>query len=171
MACSESKTAQGQACGHPQGLSKASSINDCGGLMGEPINRERREFEKFGTSKVVGVINDKAQVDTARVALNSIGITDSMIEVFCGLEGEHSLDLKGESHGFLDHINRVLEHFLLVDGLHMDRYERELLAGRCVIQVYTTNSQTREQANGILKSCGAHFINAYGQWATEVLAP
>lgn len=125
--------------------------------MEETPNKKRREFEKLGTSKVVGVINDKAQVDTARVALTSIGITDVMIEVFCGLEGEHNLDLKGESHGFLDHINRILEHFLLVDGLHMDRYEQELLAGRCVIQVYTTDSQTREQAHETLKSCGAQL--------------
>ena len=139
--------------------------------MEKTPNKKRREFEKLGTSKVVGVINDKAQVDAARMALTSIGITDAMIEVFCGLEGEHNLDLKGESHGFLDHINRILEHFLLVDGLHMDRYEQELLAGRCVIQVYTTDSQTREQAHEILKSCGAHFINAYGQWTTEVLVP
>jgi hypothetical protein len=72
--------------------------------MEEAPNKARREFEKFGTSKVVGVINDKAQVDTTRVALNSIGITDAMIEVFCGLEGERNLDLKGESHGFLDHV-------------------------------------------------------------------
>jgi hypothetical protein len=157
--------------GHPQSLNKADSKNDWGGLMRQSTNRERREFEKFGTSKVVGVINDKTQIDTARMALTSIGITDAMIEVFCGLEGEHNLDLKGESHGFLDHINRSLEHFLLVDGLHMDRYEQELLAGHCVVQVYITDSRTREQVREILKSCGAHFINAYGQWTTKALVP
>jgi hypothetical protein len=139
--------------------------------MGDTPKKERREFEKYGVSKVVGVIDDKTEADTARLALTSIGIPDAMIEVFCGLEGEHNLDLKGESHGFLDHIGRILEHVLLVDSLHMDRYEKELLSGHCVIQVYTTDSQTREQAREILKSCGAHFINAYGQWTTEVLAP
>lgn len=139
--------------------------------MEETPNKKRREFEKIGTSKVVGVIDDKARVDTARVALTSIGITDAMIEVFCGLEGEHNLDLKGESHGFLDHINRKLHHFMLMEGLHMDRYEKELLAGRCIIQVYTTDSQIREEAHEILKSCGAHFINYYGPWTTEVLDP
>ena len=134
-------------------------------------NKKRRAFHEFGTSKVVGVIDDKAKVDAARVALTSIGITDAMIEVFCGLEGERNLDLKGESHGFLDYINRIYEHFLLVDGLHMDRYEKELLAGHCVIQVYTSDSEAREQAKDVLMASGAHFINAYGQWATEVLVP
>ena len=134
-------------------------------------NKKRRGFHEFGTNKVIGVIDDVANVDAARAALTSIGITDAMIEVFCGLEGEHNLDLKGESHGFLDHINRILEHFLLVDGLHMDRYEKELLSGHCVIQVYTSDSEAREQAKDLLKSSGAHFINAYTQWTTEVLVP
>ena len=134
-------------------------------------HKQRREFHEFGTSKVVGVIDDKANVDAARVALTSIGITDAMIEVFCGLEGERNLDLKGESHGFLDHISRIYEHSLLVDGLHMDRYDKELLAGHCVIQVYTSDSEVREQAKELLKSGGAHFINAYTQWTTEVLVP
>ena len=134
-------------------------------------HKKRRAFHEFGTSKVVGVIDDKANVDAARVALTSIGITDAMIEVFCGLEGERNLDLTGESHGFLDHINRIYEHFLLVDGLHMDRYEKELLAGHCVIQVYTADSEAREQAKDLLKASGAYFINAYTQWTTEVLVP
>ena len=134
-------------------------------------HKKRREFHEFGTSKVVGVIDDEAKVDAARIALTSIGITDAMIEVFCGLEGERDLDLKGESHGFLDHISRIYEHFLLVDGLHMDRYEKELLAGHCVIQVHTSNSEAREQAKDLLKASGAHFINAYTEWTTEVLVP
>ena len=139
--------------------------------MEKILHKKRREFDEFGISKVVGVIDDKANVDAARVALASIGITDAMIEVFCGLEGERNLDLKGESHGFLDHINRLYQHSLLVDGLHMDRYETELLAGHCVIQVYTSDSEAREQAKDLLKAGGAHFINAYTQWTTEVLVP
>ncbi|HMG75260.1 MAG TPA: hypothetical protein VK582_17305 [Pyrinomonadaceae bacterium] len=134
-------------------------------------NKKRRGFHEFGTSKVVGVIDDKSKADAARVALTSIGITDVMIEVFCGLEGERNLDLKGESHGFLDHISRIYEHVRLVDGLHMDRYEKELLAGHCVIQVYTGDSEAREQAKDMLKASGAHFINAYTAWTTEVLVP
>ena len=146
-------------------------ISGCEELMEVTPHKKHREFHEFGTSKVVGVIDDKAKVDAARVALTSIGITDAMIEVFCGLEGERNLDLKGESHGFLDHIRRIYEHFLLVDGLHMDRYEKELLAGHCVIQVYTSDSEAREQAKDLLKASGAHFINAYTEWTTEVLVP
>lgn len=77
-------------------------------------NQKRRGFHEFGTNKVIGVMDDKAKVDAARAALTSIGITDAMIEVFCSLEGERNLDLKGESHGFLDHIGRIFEHVRLV---------------------------------------------------------
>ena len=134
-------------------------------------NQRRGGFHDFGTNKVVGVIDDVAKVDAARAALTSIGITDAMIEVFCGLKGERNLDLKGKSHGFLDHISRIFEHVRQVDGSHMDRYEKELLAGHCVIQVYAGDSDAREQAKELLKASGAHFINAYTAWTTEVLVP
>lgn len=134
-------------------------------------NQKRTGFHDFGSNKVVGVIDDVAKVDAARAALTSIGITDAMIQVFCSLEGERNLDLKGESHGFLDHISRMLEHVRQVDGSHIDRYEKELLAGHCVIQVYTSDSEAREQAKDLLEANGAHFINAYTAWTTEVLVP
>lgn len=134
-------------------------------------NQKRRGFHDFGANKVIGVIDDVAKVDAARAALTSIGITDAMIEVFCGLEGERNLDLKGESHGFLDHLSRMYEHVRQVDGSHMDRYEQELLAGHCVIQVYAGDSDAREQAKELLKASGAHFINAYTALTTEVLVP
>ena len=140
-------------------------------LMEVTPNKKRRGFHEFGTSKVVGVIDVKANADAALSALTSIGITDATVEVFCGLEGERNLDLKGESHGLLDHISRIFEHARLVDGSHMDRYEKELLAGHCVIHVYTTDSEAREQAKDLLKASGAHFINAYTAWTTEVLVP
>jgi hypothetical protein len=63
-------------------------------------------------------------VDTACAALTSAGFTNDMIEVFCGLEGEHGLDLKGELHGYLHHVKRKLQHFMLAQGLAMDRYEQ-----------------------------------------------
>ena len=134
-------------------------------------NQKRRGFHDFGTNKVVGVIDDLARVDGACAALASIGISDAMIEIFCGLEGERNLDLRGESHGFLDHLSRIFEHVRLVDGAHMDRYEKELLAGHCVIHVYTSDSDSREQAKELLEENGAYFINAYTAWTTEVLVP
>jgi hypothetical protein len=53
----------------------------------------------------------------------------------------------------------------------MDRYEKELLAGHCVIHVYTSDSEAREKAEDLLKASGAHFINACSAWTTEVLVP
>jgi len=137
--------------------------------MEDTPNKERKESVDYRTRKVVGIIDDKAQVDAARVALTAAGFTDDLIEVFCGPEGERDLDLRGEWHGVSDHINRILHHVLLVEGLNMDRYEQALLAGQCVIQVYTTDSHTQEQAHEILKSHGGHYINVYGFWAMERL--
>jgi hypothetical protein len=138
--------------------------------MEDASNKEGEEFSNYRTSKVVAIIDDKAQADTACAALTSAGFTKDMIEVFCGLEGAHELDLEGESHDYLQHVKRKLQHFMLMQGLAMDRYERALLDGHCVIQV-RTDSNSREQAHEILKSSGAHFINFFGQLIKEVLEP
>lgn len=138
--------------------------------MKDTPNKEGEEFYNYQTSKVVGIIDDKTQVDALCVALTSAGFTSDMVEVFVGLEGEHDLDIKGESHGYLQHIKRKLQHFMLMQGEQMDRYERALLAGYCVIQVHT-DFHNRKQAHEILKSCGAYFINYYGPLIAEVLEP
>jgi hypothetical protein len=137
--------------------------------MEHTSQKARKGSLDYRTHKVVGIIDDKAQADAARVALISVGFTDDMIEVFCGLEGERDLDLRGESHGVLDHVNRVLHHVLWMEGLNMDRYEQALLAGQCVIQVYTTDSHASEQAHEIIKSHSGHYIHVYGFWETERL--
>ena len=133
-------------------------------------SKEEKEFPSYITSKVVAIIDDKAQVETACAALTSAGFTNDMIEVFCGLEGEHDLDLKGESHGYLHHLKRKLVHFMQMQSLAMDRYERALLTGHCVIQVHT-DSNSWKQAHEILKSSSGHFIYFYGQLTNELLEP
>ncbi len=138
--------------------------------MEDAPNKEGKEFSNHRTSQVVAIIDDKAQVDSASAALTSAGFTNDMIEVFCGLEGAHDLDLEGESHDYLQHVKRKLQHFMQMQGVQMDRYERALLTGHCVIQV-RTDSNCREQAHEILKSSGGHFINFYGQLIKEVLEP
>jgi hypothetical protein len=130
--------------------------------------KERKEFVDYNTNKVVGIIDDKARADTACMALISAGFTDDMIEVFCGLEGEHDLDLRGRSHGVIDHMNRIFHHVRLMEGRSMDRYEQALLAGQCVIQVYMSDSESQDKAHQIIKSNGGHYINGYGFWAMEL---
>ena len=145
-------------------------IENYGRLMEDPSNREDQNFSNYPTSRVVAIFDGKAEVDTACAALTSAGFSDDMIEVFCGQEGAHELDLQGEWHDYLQHVKRRLQHFMLMQGLAMDRYEKALLLGQCVIQVHT-DSDSRELAHEILKSSGGHFINFYGQLIKEVLEP
>lgn len=138
--------------------------------MEDTPNKEGEEFYNYRTSKVVAIVDNKAQADAATVALARTGFTDDVVEVFIGLKGEHDLDLKGEYHGYLHHVRRKLHHFMLMEGLQMDCYERSLLAGCCVIQVHT-DFHNKEQAHERLKSCGGRFINFYGHLTTQVLEP
>lgn len=131
--------------------------------------KERKESVGYRTHKVVGIIGDKAQIDAACVALTSAGFSDDMIEVFCGLEGERDLDLRGGPPRTLASEPHVTPRSIGGELKHGSCYEEALLAGRCVIQVYMTDKHDQEQALEILKSHGGHYINAYGFWAMERL--
>ena len=139
--------------------------------MEDAPNKESKEFNNNRTSEVIAIIDDKTQAQTAYAALTAAGFTDDAVKLFCGLKGERNLDLKGEHHGFLQHIKRKIQHSLLTtEGVQMDYYEQELLAGCCVIQV-NTDFRNWEQAHEILKLSGGRYINFYGLLTGEVLEP
>jgi len=136
--------------------------------MNDTFNQKQASLADLCTSKVVGIIDDQNQVEAAQAALVAAGFADHLIEVFCALEGERELDLRGEHHGFLHHLNCKLHHFQLLEGRLMDGYEKALLAGQCVIQVHT-DPFCWEDAHQALKASGARFINFYGLLTTQVL--
>ena len=137
--------------------------------MEDTPDKESEDYN-YQTSKVVAIIDDKDQANAAFLALTAAGFTSDTVKLFCGLKGERDLDLKGEHHGFSQHLKREFHHFMQAEGLQMDYYERELLAGCCVLQV-DTDFHNWEKAHEILKSSGGRFINFYGLLLTKVLEP
>ena len=138
--------------------------------MQDTFNRERAEIVDFCTSKVIGIIDERDQVESALRALLAAGFAERLIEVFCSLEGEHELDLRGEYHGFWHRFKSKLHHFQLLEERQLDAYENALLAGCCVVQVHT-NPFCWKDAHQVLKSSGVRFINFYGQLTTQTLEP
>ena len=49
-------------------------------------------------------------------------------------------------------------------------YEAELAQGHLVVDVTVHGRQERETVVQVLRSYGAHFINAYGPWTIESVA-
>lgn len=126
------------------------------------------EVKNLETSKILAVFSDSAQSDAARVALLDVGFSDASVGSYGGPEGQRDLDLKGEHHGVWHHLQQQWHHVMLVEGLQLVHYEKELEAGNWIVQVHT-DSNTWELAHSILKSSGGRFINFYGLLLTKVL--
>jgi hypothetical protein len=56
---------------------------------------------------------------------------------------------------------------LTTEGDHLRHYEAELVRGHLVVDVTVHGRRKRDTVGQILRSYGAHVINAYGPWTIE----
>jgi hypothetical protein len=117
--------------------------------------------------RVVAVFDSQSNLQTAIDELISSGFAQ-LFDAVCGTAGARLIDFSGENRGYLARMSHALHH-MTVEGDYMDRYERELQAGHCIITVETKSDERRERAQEILHTHGAHFINHFGVWAVEAI--
>ncbi len=79
------------------------------------------------------------------------------------------IDADGVHGGGVKQALRALQGFT-TEGDHLRHYEEELVRGHLVVDVTVHGRQKRDTVVQILRSCGAHFINAYGPWTIESVA-
>ncbi len=72
-------------------------------------------------------------------------------------------------HGPLARISHAFHH-LTVEGEHMHHYQRELLAGYCIVMVRTKDADERQRALAVVSAHAGHFINQFGYWAVETVS-
>ena len=118
------------------------------------------------TNRVMAVIDDAGNAQAAVETLERAGIEERELADLSGVEGIRQIDSEGVHSGGVKHLLRALQH-LSVEGDHLRRYEAELASGHHVVDVRVHGSGNRESIVQILRSHGAHFINAYGQWTIE----
>jgi hypothetical protein len=83
--------------------------------------------------------------------------------------GLRAREIEGARSGGVTHALRALQR-LTVEGHRLRRYEAELARGHLFVDVAVHGRQKRDKVVQILRSHGAHFINAYGQWTIESVA-
>jgi hypothetical protein len=132
---------------------------------------EKPDFIAYPTNKVIGFIDDPSDAQAALRDLNAAGFTADEIEVLTGEEGARRIDVTGREHGLLARIVRSIQKLSNYESEHIKRHEQELLAGHFGIGVTPKRESDREQIAQILKSHNGHFINYYGEWAMQRLAP
>ena len=124
----------------------------------------------FPYNSVVGIIDDRAQLEAAVQALLAAGFAEAEVRVLAGAAGVRQIDATGERKGLLARL------FRLVDALgeereHTARHVAALEAGHFVVTVDAPDDQAKGRARDALVAHGGHFISYYSRWATEDLAP
>lgn len=133
----------------------------------EQLSGER--LLNYGRARLVAVFDSPSGLQSAIEQLTEAGLA-KLFDAQCGIAGARLIDFSGENHGYLGSLSHSLHH-LTVEGEYMDRYERELQAGRCIITVQTHGLEDRNRILDILKNSGGHYINHFGLWAVETVQP
>jgi hypothetical protein len=123
----------------------------------------------YSHSRLVAVIDAPKDVQATVDDLRAAGFAESF-DVHCGSAGARLIDFSGSEHGTLGRISHAL-HTLTVEGAHMDHYERELVAGHCVIMVRTDSAERRQRGLDILTAHGGRFINQFSLLTVETVQP
>ena len=107
------------------------------------------DFLTYPLHKLASVFDSEEAMNAAVDELKENGFSADVIEAFCGLEGEHRMDFTGADHGFWSSILRNVQH-VGPDRTYLDRYERHLHDGHCMVLVSVTNQVKKERAARIL---------------------
>jgi hypothetical protein len=131
----------------------------------------RQRLIGYPAGRLLAVVDDPAAVDRAIEALAAAGIEPERVERLTGGEAASAFDATGSEHGVLARVRRAFE-FSLVDQLpDLAWYAAAAREGRTVLSVPARDSRAGRRAAGILAAAGAHFINRYGRFETEDIAP
>jgi hypothetical protein len=119
------------------------------------------DFLTYPIHKVVSVFENPDDVVAAVEELKSHGFKEDDIEAFCGVKGEERMDFEGTRHGVWTTLLRTLQH-VGPDRTYMERYEKHLHDGHCMIMVSVTNKGRKESAAAVLHRHTSERVTYFG---------
>ena len=124
---------------------------------------------RYPSGWTLAVLDDHDAAEAAVRALAATGIDgEDLLVIDAGGAG---IDRLGSSAGLAGRLRRVVQ-FMTMDQLpDLHVYELALAQGKAVVGVRVADSEDRRKAIASLQRQGAHFINRFGAWATEEIAP
>lgn len=124
------------------------------------------DFITYPLHKVVTIFDEPNAMEAAVKDLRANGIQDEEIEAFCGHEGEKRLDFTGARHGVLATILRSLQH-IGPDRTYLERYERHLAEGHCMVMVSVDSTLKKERVARILHNHTDERVTYFGLLAVD----
>jgi hypothetical protein len=118
----------------------------------------------------LAVVDDRAEADNAAADLRERGVETDDLIVIAGQDAV-GMERLGASSGAMARFRRAMQ-FLAMDQLpDFHVYELALEQGRAIVAIRIGETEARRQAVDVLRRHGAHFVNRFGAWTTEEIAP
>ena len=119
------------------------------------------DFLTYPIHKVVSVFTEPDNVIAAVEELQASGFSPDDIEAFCGWQGQKRMDFEGTRHGVWTTFVRAIQH-VGPDRTYLDRYEKHLQDGHCMIMVSVKEKRKKERAARILHTHTPERVTYFG---------
>ena len=126
----------------------------------------------YPENALLGVLDTPEQVRCALDALSG-PFLETEIEILCGEGQADRLQATTGRTGLLDKALRVVQGLgMWNDELETKaQYEKALRDGHMVVVVEAQSDDRKQLAVDALQGCGGHFINYFGKFTRERIAP
>lgn len=132
------------------------------------MNRPRITYP---TGWTLSVMPDAQAAEAAVAEFADAGLLPDDVIVLDGPDARDRMGRLGASTGVAGRLRRSMQ-FLTMDqmpDLHV--YEEALDGGHALVGLKLDDADRRRGAVAVLRRHGAHFINRFGDWATEEIEP
>jgi hypothetical protein len=123
------------------------------------------------TNRLMAVLDTAEAAAAAIAALGREGFGGDAVLVLRGDEDADRIDSLGNAGGAWTRARRLLSFTLADQVVDLAVYVAALRDGRTVLSVLAPGGDRRERARRALVGAGAHFLNFFGRFATEDVAP
>jgi hypothetical protein len=123
------------------------------------------------TNRLLAVLDTAGAAAAAVAALGREGFGGDDVLALRGDEDAERIDSLGNAGGVWTRVRRLLSFTLADQAVDLAVYVAALRDGRTVLSVLAPGGERRERARRALVGAGGHFLNFFGRFATEDVAP
>ena len=123
------------------------------------------------TNRLLAVVDQADAAAATAAALAGAGFASDAVAVLRGDADADRIDSLGKVGGMWARARRLLSFTLADQMVDLAVYEAALRDGRAVVSVLVRTDGDKERAKRVLAAAGAHFVNFFGRFATEDVAP
>jgi len=111
--------------------------------------------------KLMGIFEDSNDGVAAVDELRTNAFEPNDIELFCGVPGAETYDFSGDEHGLIAKMLRAFRN-ITFDRVIMERYEKALQRGHCVVMIHIRKDIRKDEAVAIIHRHGAAQVDYFG---------